>query len=168
MFCKYSSVYCTACYQLCASCAFFLPSLHFFIFSCLSLFLTCFFPFVQSVFSCDHHFGVVTVSTLECCWLCQLLCITLPLSLELSQGSTWCGICSVDSCIKEIWIILENSCKALIQQREFPWRCKGFILFNQGFISYSEFFCRLYWLLCFNCKLNISVGSEWWRCVPCT
>lgn len=66
LFPKYSSVYYTACCQLCPSCVFFLPSLQFF---CPSLFIpfltSCFFPLVPSVFSCDHPFGVVT---LGCCW----------------------------------------------------------------------------------------------------
>lgn len=74
-------------------------------------------------------------------WPCQLLCITLPLSLELSQSSTWCGICSADFCIKEIRIMLTKRilCKALIWQRESPWICKGFILhlFNLGFIHHA-------------------------------
>lgn len=110
-----------------------------FILPCLSVFLTSFFPFVQSVLAVTSLLEWWLSALLGAAgWPCQLLCITLPLSLELSQGSTWCGICSVDFCIKEIRIMLTRRilCKALIWQRESPWRCKGFILhlFNLGFI----------------------------------
>lgn len=160
------------CCQLCPSCVFF-PSLCFLPFP--------FYPFLSLVSFLLCSLSLAVTSLMEwwlsallgaAAWPCQLLCI-IPLSLELSQGSTWCGICSVDFCIKEIRIMLTKTmlCKALIWQRESPWRCNGFILhlFNLGFIHHTVNFPVGYTgLLCFNCKLYISMGSEWWRCVRCT